>query len=302
MSVALQVENLTAHSLDVDRMEVSWEVRETTEDTLDYTFQVLRSESGGGPFEKMGLPFEDKFLFIDSRIPGPYKWRTLYYKLIVTRKADSTTAEFGPVASLPEPSLDAQAMRLNEQVLFSQVVGRRCWVFPVRTFGTRCPFCWDAVMNQRTVSMCIQCFDTSYLRGFHDPIASWVQIDPTPREDQIQAINRDHQNATTGRMSYFPKLKPDDLLVEHENRRWRVVKVTPTERLRAVIHQELIIREIQPTDVEYKVPINLERAIQDEQPSPPRMFSNPVNLDALIDERTPNVFALYETDPKSVEE
>ena len=50
------------------------------------------------------------------------------------------------------------------------------------------------------------------------------------------------------------------------------------------------------------MPINLTRALRDVQASPPRMFSNPQNLDAIIDERTPNVFAIYETDPTVVTE
>jgi hypothetical protein len=283
-------------------MEVTWEVAETTQDAWDYTFQVLRSESSQGPYEKISEPFEDRYIFVDSRIPGPNKWRRLYYKLLVTHKKDSDTAEIGPAFQEADPDLIADTVRRNEQTAFTQVIGRQCWVFPRRTFGTRCLNCWDATMNKKKQSNCMSCFDTSFLRGYLDPIECWVQIDPSPKDEQLQSMNKDQQVVTTARMSHFPVLKPKDILVELENKRWRVVKVTTTERLRAVLHQELVIRRIQSTDAEYKVPVNLERALKDVQASPSRMFSNPHNLDAIIDERTPNVFAIYETDPTVVTE
>ena len=302
MPASLQLTNLRVRSLSTSQMMLTWEVADTTEDALDYTFQVLRSEAGKGPFERIGSPFEDKYLFIDTALPGPDKNRTLFYRIDVTNKASGNVETFGPCALLAEPSLDAQAMRLNEQVLFSQAIGRRCWVFPVRTFGARCPTCWDKTLQSTVSSRCLQCYGTSFLRGYHNPIASWVQIDPSPRDDQTQSLNRDSQDITTARMSFFPPLKPDDIIVEYENRRWRVVKVTTTERLRAVIHQELVLREIAPTDIEYDVPVDINGALELQQPSPARMFSNPTNIQSAILERTPNVFALYETDPKEVEE
>lgn len=57
------------------------------------------------------------------------------------------------------------------------------------------------------------------------------------------------------------------------------------------------MRQIALTDIEYKLPINLTRALKDIQPSPARMFTNPTDLFDAIDERTPNIFANYPTYP-----
>jgi hypothetical protein len=81
----------------------------------------------------------------------------------------------------------------------------------------------------------------------------------------------------------YPLLKPDDMIVEMENRRWRVVRVATTERLRAVVHQELTLHEIVKGDIDFQVPVNLQD-LSLVEPSPERNFSNPQNLEAVTNE------------------
>lgn len=280
-------------------MEFTWEVRETTQDVRDYTFQVFRSESPEGPWDPVTDVFEDKYLFKDERVPGGTVYRKLYYRLHVVRKADASFEDFGPAWQEAEPDLVATYIRKSEQTLFTQATGRQCWVFPRRTFGTFCPSCYDKKLGKTMRSSCPDCYCTGFLRGYLDPIACWIQIDPTSRQIQLQSLQKDQQNLTAARMSYYPLIKPDDMVVEIENTRWRVVSVQPSERLRTTIKQELAMRMIMPSDIEMKIPINITELLRDIQPSPPRMFSNPVNLDNIIDERVPNAFAIYDTYPKN---
>jgi len=297
MPVALDIDRLRARTLDTSRMEVTWETSSSTVDALDYTFQVLRSESSEGPWDALTPEFSDRYIFVDGRVPSSDRFRQLWYKLRVKRKSDSSTKDFGPVMNEPEADLVAQYIRRAEQTLFTQAIGRAVWLFPRRTFGFRCTNCWDKVLSAKKIANCIACFDTSFVRGYMNPIEVWMQIDPVARAKQLQSQQQDQQQLTTARMTFYPLVKPGDVIVEAENRRWRTVAVTPTERLRAVIKQELTLRAIQPTDIEYKLPINLTEALRDIQPSPGRMFTNPHTLDSAIEERTPNVFANYTTFP-----
>ncbi len=297
MARSLPIDRLKVRSLDVDRNEVTWEVADTQEDALDYTLQVLRSESPEGPFDAITQTFEDRYIFVDSRVPGGDKYRQLWYKLRVVHKATSDISEFGPVCREAEPDLIAQYIRRHEMTLFTQVTARMCWLFKARTFGPRCPSCWDRVSHKRTRSNCLDCFNKGFLRGYHNPIEIWVQIDPPAKSQQNQAQQIDQRVATTARTSFYPNISPDDLLVEAENKRWTVDTVKVSERLRAPIKQELTIIQRVTSDIEYRVPINLEVALRDIQPSPPRMFTNPQDLIAAIDEKTPNIFANYPTYP-----
>lgn len=283
-------------------MELTWETGSSDVDTLDYTMQVFRSESGEGPFEPISGEFEDRYIFVDSRVPVSYVFRQHWYLVRVKHKASGDTKDFGPVCQSADPDLVASYIRKAEQTLFTQFVGRQCWLFPRRTFGARCRSCWDPVLSQKKRATCLDCFDTSYLRGYLNPIEVWVQIDPVSKAVQVQPMQKAQEQVTTARMTFYPTVKPDDLLVEAENKRWRVVTVTMSERLRAPVKQELVIRQVMPTDIEYKLPINITEALKDIQPSPGRMFTNPHGLHNTIEEKTPNVFAAYPTLPKYTEE
>jgi hypothetical protein len=56
--VSLRIERPRVRSLDVDRNEITWEVTSGTQDALDFTFRVLRSESPEGPFDPLTPEFE----------------------------------------------------------------------------------------------------------------------------------------------------------------------------------------------------------------------------------------------------
>lgn len=293
----LALEKLRVRSLDVDRIEVTWELGQTYEDPRDYSIQISRSESPAGPFDPITAAFEDRYIFVDARIPQGDKFRQLWYRLRVTHKASSTYVDYGPATLEAEPDLVASYIRRSEMTLFTQAIGRLCWLFKRRTFGPRCPSCYDRTTGKKLRANCPSCFGTSFLRGFHDPMEVWIQIDPPAKAQQNQPQQAAQHVSTRARMSFYPNVVPGDVVVEAENKRWVTLTVEQSERLRAPIQQTLTMKQIEPTDIEYALPINLDRALRDIQPSPPRMFSNPMTLQAEIDERTPNVFANYETYP-----
>lgn len=302
MPVGLEVTELKVRSVDVDRNEVSWCVVDTMEDVHDYTFRIYRSESPAGPFEPVSPVFEDRYLFVDSRVPISDKFQVMYYKVQVTQKSSQDTKDFGPAARTADVDLFANYIRKSELTLLTQIIGRKVWVFPRRTFGQRCTACWDPKLAQKTRAQCRECYDTGYVRGYMDPIEIYMQIDPGTKNYQLQAQQQDQQGQVTARTSFFPSLKPGDVVAELENRRWRITAVTSSQRLRAVIKQELQLREIQKTDIEFKLPLNFDKALKDIQASPSRMFTNPHNLDNLDDDLYPNAFAIYETYPASTDE
>lgn len=290
----LTVQRLRVRSLDIDFHEVSWEVAATHESVLDYTFTVLRSESPSGPFETLGAPFEDRYIFIDADLEPGNRWRMYHYVVRVTRKRDGVVVDTLPVAREAEPDLVALELRRHMQLLMHEFAGRQCWVLPRRTFGQRCS-CWDPVLQQPTRGGCRLCWSTGFVRGYLSPIEVWMQIDPSAKTNTVSTVGTPQQGNTTARCGYYPPLKPQDLVIEAENRRWRVVSVSATEKGRAPIHQEVTLHEIPPRDIEFSIELTLDRALRDLWVSPPRNFSNPHTLDNVRDEEVPNIFALYPT-------
>lgn len=292
MPVALQVANLRCRSLDVDFNDISWEVTDTTEDVLDYTFQVLRSEAVEGPYDSISTEFEDRYSFLDNALVRGHLYRQFHYKLRVRHKASGAVTEVGPVSKEADPDLITTEVRKHINLLMREFAGRRCWVFPIRTFGSRCP-CRNAVLQKQRRSNCVSCFDTGYLRGYMRPIESWIQIDPNPDAEQNSAVGPNHQQSTTARLGYYPPLKPRDMIIEGENNRWRVVQVNTTQHLRASLHQEVSMHLIPHTDTEYTLDFELTEPLNNLWLSPSRNFTNPQTLESFQNEEIPDIFGIY---------
>lgn len=274
----LKVTKLRVTSLSLNYLDVSWEIEPTHEDVWDYRFTVERSQSPQGPFDPATEEFTDRYFFRDIGVPRWDLYAELHYRIKVRRVSDDETVYSDPVARSAKPDLIAMEVRRLEQVLFREHIGRRCFLFPRRTFGQRCPTCYDSVTGQQTRSNCTTCYDTSYVRGYLDPVELRIQIDPTPKHIELSEIYKTEQENTTARcVADFP-VKPMDMIIEFENRRWRVVRVSSTQRLRVPLHYELVLHHIPRKDIEWQVPVNLDD-LTTYQPSPEREFTNPHNLE-----------------------
>lgn len=277
----IKVTKFVARSFDLDHLDLYWEIKDFDNGTdviTAYEFYILRSESPEGPFDTLAGPFEDQYSYRDAGVNLLHKWRRLFYKLKVVHKPTGDVTLFGAAANLADPDLIALEIQRQEDVLLRQFIGRRCWLFPVRTFGAKC-FCFDLTTGRRTRSNCPTCFDSGYLNGYLTPIETYIQFDPNPESPSNTSImgEQDPKN-TSARLIAFPPVKPKDIIVEAENKRWRVVTVNKTERLRSVVHQELTLHRIPVGDIEYKLPINLSD-LENQQFAEERNFTNPQHTD-----------------------
>jgi len=294
MGIPLVIEDLKVRSLNVDLNEVTWRVANTMEDVLDYTFQLLRSESEMGPYDELSVPFEDRYLYVDRTVKIGHRYRRYHYKVRVKRKSDGAVKDFGPSSLSPDPDLISIELRKHMNLLFREFAGRRCWVLPIRTFGQRCQ-CWSTALSKTTRSGCRTCYGTGFARGYLHPVEMWISFDPSPKTEQQTQVGIQHQSNTTARAGYFPELKPRDLVIEGENKRWRVVSVSSPEHLRAPVLQEIQLHEIPRTDIEFGIELRIEQALKDLFISPARAFTNPQNLATYKDEEIPPLHILYPT-------
>lgn len=289
----IRVSKFRVRSLDVDFNELSWRVEDTTEDVLDYAFQVFRSEAPAGPWDVLTPPFADRYLFYD-RLNRPFhNARALHYLLRVTHRITGATTDIGPVIREPDADLIAVEIRRHMNLLFREFTGRRCWLLPVRTFGSRCS-CWNSTLQKRTRSGCRTCYDTGFTRGYLSPVETFIQIDPgTNTLEQTTNVGAIHPANTTARMSVIGAVKPRDIIVEPENKRWRVTQVGQTEQGRSPIHYELQMHRIPEGDVEYAIELQLDQALRDTYLNPARNYTNPHNLEAFADGEIPEIPPFY---------
>jgi len=294
----IQVTKFYARSFDLDHMDLFWELADflpATDDILTYTFQVLRSESPHGPWTSISVPLKDIYHFRDTGPALLHTWRHLFYLLRITHQPTSEVTDVGPTTQDGEPDLIAMEITRQEDVLFRELIGRKCWLFPVRTFGPKC-ICYDRVTSRRTKSNCLTCFDTGYLGGYFSPIECFIQIDPATNTPTMGPHGEAHNQDTSGRLISFPPIKPKDILVEAENKRWVVFAVNHTQRLRAAVHQELSLHLLPVGDVAYKLPVNVDVATL--SPAAERNFTNPQHTDGVVDVQ--NIMAVYNYNPRGV--
>lgn len=283
----IHVTKITVQSFDLDHLDVFWEIDkfggtrkdENRNEVLDYQFFVLRSaDTAVGTYEVVAGPLRDQYMIRDVTVSLLHKWREHFYKIRVVHVPTGEVQEFGPAASLtPSPDLIAAEIIRQEDVLFREFIGRKCWLFPKRTFGKLCT-CLDQTLGRRTMSRHALCYDTGFLGGYLNPIEVFVQIDPHGKNNQATSLGEIQPNDTVGRMISFPPVSPGDILVETENRRWKVISVSQTQRLRSTVRQELKLHEIPKGDIEFAIPLNLND-VQNLQPAAERNFTNPQNIE-----------------------
>jgi hypothetical protein len=256
---------LDATSLEY--IDVSWEIANTAQRTLDFTYQVLRGESPAGPFDAVTDPLRDRFHVRDYIAPRKMAWRNLYY--VVRVRGGDETADTEPVALRARPPLDALEMVRLNSLLFREYTGRPVLIYQARTFGERCQNCYDATTQRRLVANCRNCYGTTYARGYHYPIYAYVQISPETRAPQPTDTIQTQQAGTQARMSIYPLVKHGDLFIEREGARWRVQSVQLTERLRSPVQQILTVSRVPEGDIEYALPVVWDDAV----PTSPRSFA-----------------------------
>jgi hypothetical protein len=277
----LRVSRFVVRSFDLDHLDLFWEIESfdsMTDAIGSYDFYILRSESPEGPFDTLAGPFQDQYSFRDFSPNLLHKWRTVYYRLKIVHRPTSEEYTTPSSALEAEPDIIALEIQRQEDVLHRQFTGRRCWLFPVRTFGQRCT-CFDRTLSRQTRSNCVTCFDTGFVGGYLRPIEFFPQFDPDAKSPANTAIVGETQpRNTSARCGAYPLVKPKDLIVEPENKRWKVVTATGTERLRSVVHQELTLHMVPRGDIEFKLPINLSD-LASQAWSDERNFTNPQHVD-----------------------
>ena len=289
----LTVSRFEVFSMDLDFLDLFWEIGDTVEDHYKYSFYLQRSESPMGPWDTLGGPFKDRWFFRDITVNLKHRHRKYFYRLHIVEDSTGDELFSEPVFHTPRQDLIAREITMRMALLLREFIGRWVILLPVRTFGTRCPDCWDNIRKRREKDRCITCYGTGYAGGFLHPMQILLNIDPAPDSTQATSSGEILDTKSTGRCLPFPPLKPNDLIVEAENIRWRVMNVAGTQKLRHAVHKEVQLHQIFPGDIAYKIPISVDPLNFD--PSPGREFTRPQSEEALGPEEPgiANILAAY---------
>lgn len=252
----LELRTFQAKILRLNEILLSWSIGDTQENLGYFRFTLGRANSPGGPFEAISPDLVNLFQFIDVAEQMKSNWRKFYWQLTITDSRGGDPFR-SPVASTEgDPDFFLLEIRRRNDLYLRRYVGVPAAVLIRKTFGQRCPQCFDQVKMRERISSCLTCFGSGYIGGYFPQVNSFVNFSPSPEMVQLIETGERQENQTNLWLSNYPELSPRDMIVEFpEQKRWRVVTVGKTERLRATSRQIAQVKEINRSDVEYKFPV-----------------------------------------------
>jgi hypothetical protein len=245
-----------------DGVNVQWQVEGEDDDLTLIEVELQRSESPHGPFTPVQtLDPLTAFSFTDRTAPWRSKNFELYYQLVGRlRSTGEAVSECPAFGFQGRHGLDALEIIRQHHILLYGVNGHepltgiRTTVYKKRTFGPRCRECTDESTGQVVVSQCRSCGGTGFAGGgYYTPIIANMNFQPTPRQLQITNLGKAEDNETTVFTTNFPIFYAGDMVVEPNERHWRVVQIEVTERKRVIVHQLLRLRQLDHNDIEYEM-------------------------------------------------
>jgi len=266
------VRNIRVYTLDPDYITIEWEIEPTQLDLTQYTVEVWRSESEGGQYQRVSLTMvaSDVFDFRDIAVNLLSKWRMFFYRIRITNRND--TDEWrdygsnelrkvlegedpgGVVMEAPPDKFALESIRRFNLVL-REFGGRRVLASVSKTWGQRCPDCWDQLKSRRKKSNCMTCFDTGLAGGFFSPMEAWAMKPPHRVYVQLTTVFELQVDDRIMWFSRYPRLKPRDLITSIDGDRFRVINISRAEKAWSLTRQTVQLRRLSRDQVEYRIPI-----------------------------------------------
>lgn len=251
----------------VSRVRVGWKLSKSSQDLSRLRFFVDRTESPNvwQQLNATPLTIGDLPEYVDHT-PNLKDLNKIYYYRVRAVEYDGDTAlqTFFSKDTTWDGDLDLVGIYVVDEHLFAMrwVFGSPSMVFKKRHDGAYCPECWDKVLKRVTKSQCMTCFGTGRLGGFYPPIDTWMSFEPDPRVDQVTEWGKRQPTQTDVMFTNHPLLNVDDLILELKpNRFWKVSNVRGPEKNRTVMLQFARLDAVNPSDVEQRLEVPLERKL-----------------------------------------
>ena len=261
----LSLTSLTVTTYDANKLTVSWAFKSTSESLSNYVIDVYRSETPGtGGIDEYtlvgsGISATTSY-YDDITVSGLFHpTRTWFYKIKVTNQSTSkssilfdTTPAYIKSLSLDKYTLEI--IRRKKQVQ-DKFAGRPVYVLRRKTFGQRCPTCWDSTLFRRTKDDDTTCFGTGIVGGYFKPQSSKAVLTSSPKYNQITMFGEWFPSDIMMNIVGVQPLKISDVVVDDAAKRWLVKSINTVEKGGVIIEQTCQLSLISPSDIIYTIPV-----------------------------------------------
>lgn len=254
----------TASTKSNDETTLSWSAKAEA-GKVRPRIRVVRSESRFGPYEPLTQwldPFTvTEFIDTTTRMKIGRRW---YYRLEI--QDDNSTPQGPNAESRMYPAEDGVSdenrepearMLATDSELRYRNDGEEVIYFPIRSHGARCTRCYDDRTGAQLTASCPACYGTSFAGGFMNPVKLFAMVEDVQAVDatnspQGQSIS---MYRAKGRFPWYLDLKEGDVVVDEENRRWRVCRPQAIRKRRCITHWLCDLEMLSFDAVEYKLPV-----------------------------------------------
>lgn len=249
------------------RVRVAWKLARSSQNLSRLRFFVDRGESPSEFRQLNGkaLTTGDLPEYVDHTANLKDINRLYYYRVrAVEYEGDTPVQTFTSGETTWEGDLDLVGLYVVDEHLFAMrwVFGVPAMVFKKRHDGTYCPECWDRVLKRVTKSQCLTCYGTGKVGGYYPPIDVWMSFEPDPKIEQVTEWGRRQPSQTDIMFTNHPHLNVDDLILEIKPHRfWKVSNVRGPEKNRTIVLQFARLDAVNPSDVEQRIEVPLERKL-----------------------------------------
>lgn len=206
----VRVRNLMMSILSINEVHLEWEIEGTVS---QIKLDVERSDSPESEFEKVGEVDDDELSFSDLSPLTHRKYIPFYYRI---KEEDDKYSEVIDMPSEPDKMAIESARTIKRALMRDYAgAGTKCYLFPKKTYGARCPECFNVELNKSVLSDCKTCFGSTYEEGYGSPIEVYIAF-PMDQPDHMEiAGGAAYIEMATGRAwtSNYPVLKTEDVLI-----------------------------------------------------------------------------------------
>lgn len=225
------------------------------------TFTLFRSTSPTSGFEKLAEFIVQPF-FIDMSV-NLFDENIRYYYRVEGFSGGVKISEAGP-ETLEYAKRDNIANKVlhESKVLLKQMKNPPVFFLLKRRVGMPCPNCYNPVTKRIKFANCQVCGGTGILSGFHEPISVRISQDVSQMIVASDAYDSDKTTLTPIRawITNYPRLHPEDVMVDIMNQRFKVVGVTPRTKSQYLIRQVLDLVPLEKGHFAYN--INVDRGME----------------------------------------
>lgn len=243
-----------------DTVTITWQFESTPKLFSDYRLSIYKSQAPETDLSfydlvASGINPQTTNIIYDSMRGVTNKFITYWYVMLVSGLSGQGTFQSEPYHIEVQEDRIAREIQRRRQLVFDYHSGNDFPLLKRRDYGTVCPTCFDPILQRTTMSKCLTCYDTGYLGGYYPDIHVQGQLNERPVRETYQMFMSWQDQDAVFYSPAEPHIKPKDIVVDRQNRRWIVLNVGTAQKSMHAIGQISQLRQIEKADIIYQVPV-----------------------------------------------